>query len=254
MSAGSLVSTSMATTTTIELDAPFAWDGQHIAVDLGGGARGLFTTRRGGVSRAPYDALNLGRFTEDDPVDIERNWQIVHGVIGRDRSLLWAKQVHGTAVTRGAHVAEADGHATPDPDAAAIVFTADCLAVLLAAEGAVAAVHAGWRGLAGGVLEEGVEALREVGGEGPVTAAIGPAACGRCYEVGDEVREAFGETPLGRPAPIDLRAIARGRLEALGATVHDLGLCTMCSPRGLFYSHRADAGVTGRQAGIAWRT
>jgi polyphenol oxidase len=261
----------MASAAPMTLSPPFAWDGDHIWVDLGEGARGLFTTRRGGTSEGPYASLNLGRFTEDDPATIERNWEVVHGLVGRDRSLLWAKQVHGTVVTRGEHVAEADGHATADPHAATIVFTADCLPILLAAEGAVAAVHAGWRGLAGGVLEEGVAALRDVGGAGAIRAAIGPAACGRCYEVGDEVREAFGHEPLGRPAPadsplanapavsasggrpIDLKAIARERLEALGVRVDDVGLCTMCSP-GIFFSHRADGGVTGRQAGVAWLT
>ncbi|HWT93669.1 MAG TPA: laccase domain-containing protein, partial [Solirubrobacteraceae bacterium] len=88
----------------------------------------------------------------------------------------------------------------------------------------------------------------------PITAAIGPCARGCCYEVRDDVRAAFGLPPLGEPAPIDLPRIARERLEAAGATtVHDSGLCTMCSDPKLFFSHRRDGPVTGRQGGIAWR-
>jgi copper oxidase (laccase) domain-containing protein len=116
-------------------------------------------------------------------------------------------------------------------------------------------VHAGWRGLAGGIVEEGAAAVRELGGDGPLVAAIGPAACGRCYEVGDEVRAAFGLAPVGGPAAIDLKAIAHARLAAAGAgAVHDVGLCTMCSGPGLFFSHRGDGGRTGRQAGVVWRS
>ena len=84
--------------------------------------------------------------------------------------------------------------------------------------------------------------------------AIGPAAGGCCYEVGDDVRAALGAAPLGAPAPIDLKALARERLRAAGAhAVHDCGLCTMCTDRSLFFSHRRDGGVTGRQAGIIVR-
>ena len=229
---------------------------EHIEVDLGHGARGLFTTRRGGVSKAPYDSLNLGRWTDDDPAAVEENRSRVLATTGC-RVFAQGRQVHGSHVVRvdgePGDLVDADGQATALDGVAAIVLTADCLPVLLAADGAVAAIHAGWRGLAGGVLEEGVRALRDVGGSGPVTAAIGPAACGRCYEVGDEVREAFGHAPLGRPAPIDLKAIARERL-AGAAEIHDVDRCTMCDPERAFFSHRADGGVTGRQAGVVWRT
>lgn len=236
--------------------APFSWQDEHLAVDLGAGARGLFTTRRGGASKPPYDSLNLGRWTDDDPAAVEANWRVLWSLT-EECLLLTGRQVHGATVARlrrddDDRPREADGQATSHPQAAVVVLTADCLPVLLASRGAVAALHAGWRGLASGVLEEGVAALRDVGGRGPITAAIGPAACGRCYEVGDDVREALGHETLGGPAPIDLKAIARRRLEAAGATVHDVGLCTMCSPRDLFFSHRADGGVTGRQAGVAW--
>jgi polyphenol oxidase len=238
--------------------APFTVAGDHIAVDLGHGARGLFTTRLGGVSAPPFDTLNLGRWTDDDPAAVEENRRRVLALTGCD-AFAQGRQVHGAHVARtsasappgetSGTFADADGQATALDGVAAIVLTADCLPVLLAADGAVAAVHAGWRGLAAGVLEEGIAALRDVGGSGPITAAIGPAACGRCYEVGDEVRAAFGMEPAGGPEPIDLKAIARERLD--DATVYDVGLCTMHDEP--FFSHRADGGVTGRQAGVVWR-
>jgi len=276
----------MTLTAPTDLAPPFAWEGDHVAVSLGAGARGLFTTRRGGVSEGPYASLNLGRWTDDDPAAIEENRRRVLALTGKS-AFAYGRQVHGASVVRvepaalpesapdaarapgggeaargapvedgggdaSGAVREADGQATARADVAVLVLTADCLPVLVAADGAVAAIHAGWRGLGAGVLEEGVRALRDLGGKGDVTAAIGPAACGRCYEVRDDVREALGQPPTGGPAPIDLKQIARRRLEAVGVTVHDVGLCTMCSPGDLFFSHRADGGVTGRQAGVAW--
>ncbi|MGA9875999.1 MAG: polyphenol oxidase family protein [Solirubrobacteraceae bacterium] len=145
---------------------------------------------------------------------------------------------------------EADGHATAAPDLAAMVLTADCIPVVLGAEGAVAALHAGWRGLAAGVLQEGVRALREVGGHGTVVAVVGPCAGPCCYEVGEEVHAAFdGVHRDGRL--IDLRAIAHERLLAAGvAEVRDAPACTICDER--FFSHRREGVRAGRQAGIAW--
>ncbi|HTA14336.1 MAG TPA: laccase domain-containing protein [Solirubrobacteraceae bacterium] len=145
---------------------------------------------------------------------------------------------------------EADGHAVAAPDLAAMVLTADCIPVVLGAQGAVAALHAGWRGLAGGVLEEGVRALREVGGEGETLALIGPCAGACCYEVGEEVHAAFdGAHRNGRL--IDLRAIARERLLAAGVEqVRDVAACTICDER--YFSHRREGARAGRQAGLAW--
>jgi len=236
-----------------------AWRGDHLAGRLGD-ARVLFTTRRGGVSAAPYDSLNLGVFTGDDPAAVAVNRSRLAGEAGvaEDRIVL-SRQVHGRDVLRhdappepGAPRPEADGHATSLPGLALLVLTADCLPVALAAPGAVAMVHAGWRGLAAGVLEEGVAALRDLGADGPVAAAIGPGAGGCCYEVGDEVRAAFADVPDaidGRT--VDLPTVARARLRALGVQeVHDAGLCTMCDER--FFSHRRDRGTTGRQGGMAW--
>ena len=136
------------------------------------------------------------------------------------------------------------------------MFAADCLPIVLAADGAVAALHGGWGGLAGGIVEEGVRALREVGGDGPVRAAIGPCARGCCYEVGEDRFEHFAHVPDARVGErnLDLPAVARHELARAGVEeVHDLGLCTICRPD-LFFSHRADGGVTGRQAGVVWRS
>jgi copper oxidase (laccase) domain-containing protein len=129
--------------------------------------------------------------------------------------------------------------------------------IAVAAPGAVAVLHAGWRGLHAGVVAEGVRAVRELGGTGPVAAAIGPGAGGCCYEVGDEVHAAFADHGPGvrNGRNVDLKAIARRELEAAGvAAVHDVGVCTLCADPGLFFSHRRDGGTTGRQAGVAWRS
>lgn len=239
----------------MQLPAPFELIGDHIGIALPGG-RVLFTTRRGGVSQGPYASLNLGRWTDDDPDAVAANRRSTAEAIGFPLDdVVQARQVHGTRVERIAqrpdHIEEADGQATAIRGLALLVLTADCLPVALAMPGAVAMLHAGWRGLANGVLEEGVEAVRELGGEGEIAAAVGPGAGPCCYEVGDEVRQALGIA--GRTA--DLKAVAAERLTAAGvATVHDLELCTICSDPSLFFSHRRDGGLTGRQAGIAWRS
>jgi len=125
--------------------------------------------------------------------------------------------------------------------------------VAVVGERAVAMLHAGWRGLADGVLEEGVSAVRELGGDGDLQAAIGPGAGACCYEVGPEVHAAFGRP--AQTATLDLKTLARERLTAAGVDeIHDVGLCTICSDPTLFFSHRRDGGITGRQAGIAWRS
>ncbi|MEA2191783.1 MAG: purine-nucleoside/S-methyl-5-thioadenosine phosphorylase / adenosine deaminase, partial [Solirubrobacteraceae bacterium] len=117
--------------------------------------------------------------------------------------------------------------------------------------------HAGWRGLAGGVLAEGVRALRELGANGAVRAAIGPGAGVCSYETGPEVHAAFeAYGPQARRGKhTDLKHVARRQLEQAGvAEVADVGLCTICAPRGLFFSYRRDGATTGRQAGVVWRT
>ncbi len=118
-------------------------------------------------------------------------------------------------------------------------------------------LHAGWRGLAGGILAQGVQALRTVGVTGPLVAAIGPGAGPCCYETGEHVHKAFSGYPaeVHRGSNLDLPAIAREDLGRAGVDqVHDIGLCTICSGDQLLFSHRRDHGVTGRQAGLAWLT
>jgi YfiH family protein len=241
----------------VQISAPFEPIGEHVGIELPGG-RALFTTRRGGVSSGPYASLNLGRWTDDDPDAVTANRGRVAAIVDVPMdAVVHGRQVHGSRVERRADasgaLAEADGQATATRGLAALVLTADCLPVAVIGERAIAMLHAGWRGLADGVLEEGVEALRELGDDGALQAAIGPGAGGCCYEVGAEVHAAFGRTPeQGR---IDLKAIATERLRAVGvAEVHDVGICTMCSDPELFFSHRRDGGLTGRQAGIAWRS
>ncbi|HEX7298076.1 MAG TPA: polyphenol oxidase family protein [Solirubrobacteraceae bacterium] len=223
----------------------FRADGEHLAVDLPG-ATALFTTRRGGVSEGPYASLNLGLWTDDEPERVLDNRERVRAYAGADR-LAQGRQVHGTKVAVDVDaVEEADGQVTTRRGVAAIVLVADCLPVALAGPDAAGMVHAGWRGLAAGVLEAGVAALSG----GPVAAAIGPGIGPCCYEVGDDVRAVFGVE--GRT--LDLKAIARRRLEDAGVReIHDCGLCTACDPQ-RFFSHRRDRGVTGRQAGLAWRS
>jgi polyphenol oxidase len=246
------------------LPEPFRWQGGHITGDLPGG-RVLFSTRRGGVSNGRFASLNLGRLTADDGANVDANRDRLAAAVGlpRDR-FLYGRQVHGATVRRateppgaGRPAAEEDGQATALPDAAALVFVADCFPVMLAGEGAVAALHAGWRGLAGGIVAEGVAALRELGKDGPLTAVIGPGARGCCYEVGEEVHAAFADIPASRAGErnLDLPAIARRKLADAGVgAIHDTGLCTMCAGEELFFSHRRDGGITGRQAGVVWRT
>ena len=248
----------------MRLEAPFRRSGEHIAADLPG-AHVLFTTRRGGVSTGPYASLNLGLWTDDEAAYVHVNRDRLAAVVGVARGRFQqGRQVHGTHVRAldappdlGEEPAPADGQATSVAGVAPIVLVADCLPIALAAPGAAAMLHAGWRGLADGVVAAGVAAVRALGASGPVAAAIGPGAGGCCYEVGEEVHAAFaahGEEVRNGPN-LDLKAVARRELEAAGVQrVDDVGLCTLCADRVLFFSHRRDGGVTGRQAGVAWRS
>lgn len=247
------------------LSEPFYRLGEQFAVDLPG-ARALFTTRRGGFSHGPYASLNLARLTDDRPDAVAGNRAALEAQL--ELSLAFTHQVHGAEVheltpTSWARNAEADpgslrradGQFTVHRGLAPAVLTADCLAVAVTGPGTVAMLHAGWKGLAAGVIAAGVAALRAAGAEGPLSAAVGPGAGPCCYEVGTEVHTAFADRPahVHQGANLDLPGIARHDLEAAGvATIHELGLCTICSDPALFFSHRRDHGVTGRQAGIVW--
>ena len=222
--------------------------GDHLAIALPGGTA-LFTTRRGGVSDGPFASLNLGLWTDDDAARVRENRARV-ARLGGGR-IAQARQVHGTRVVAADPdaVEEADGQVTAERGVAAMALTADCLPIALVAPEGVAMLHAGWRGLADGVIAAGVEALRGLGAD-EVAAAIGPGAGPCCYEVGEEVHAAFGteraHRSTSRRSPASgsrRRASARPRRRA----VHDL-----TTER--FFSHRRDRGVTGRQAGVAWRS
>ncbi|MGZ4179783.1 MAG: polyphenol oxidase family protein [Solirubrobacteraceae bacterium] len=242
--------------------APFYALGEHFAVDLDG-ARVVFTTRRGGFSSGPYESLNLGRLTADRPDDVKRNRAALKEQLGVQ--LAYIRQVHGTAVRRvvappdeptdAVELPECDGQVTALRGVAPMVMTADCLPVAVASPRAVGMLHAGWRGLAGGIIAEGVDAVRELGGDGPFKAAIGPGAGGCCYEVGEDVHAAFADQGLNmrHGRNLDLKAIAREQLRRVGVeVVHDMGLCTICGDPTLLFSHRRDGGITGRQAGVVW--
>jgi len=216
-----------------------------IRVDLPGAGQALFTARAdGNLSTLRGPGHERGRRERER--------------LGEDlelRRLCASRQVHGTTVQRvdgaGGPPAEpeADGHATGVRGLGMMVLVADCLPVVLGSDEAVAALHVGWRGLAAGMLEEGVRALRDLGG-GEVRALIGPGAGVCCYEVGEEVHEAFGGAHR-EGAHVDLKAIAGDRLRGVGvAEVSDLKLCTICDRR--FFSHRREGDRAGRQAGVAW--
>jgi YfiH family protein len=181
----------------------------------------------------------------------------------RDRaglaSLARVYQVHGAVVRSsrdGAseHLGQqklprADGQVTSTPCLGVMVLAADCLPVALGREGAVAMIHAGWRGLAAGILEQGVLALGD-SQAGELVAVIGPGAGACCYEVGAEVHSALGSENRG-VAKIDLRAIARQRLLRAGVDrVEERGGCTICDER--YVSYRREGERAGRMAGVAW--
>jgi YfiH family protein len=243
----------------MRLPEPFVWQGEHIAVQLPG-ARALFTTRRGGCSRGPYATLNLGRLTGDEEDAVRRNRERVAELIGLP--LVGVRQVHSRTVRRLTRPPdpdepwqEADGQATALSGVAPMVLVADCLPVVLAVRGALAVLHVGWRGLAAGVIAEGARAVRELGTGGELHAAVGPGAGPCCYRVGEEVHARFVRfgDQARRGRSLDLKTIACAQLREEGAAaVHDVGLCTICADPGLFFSHRRDRGLTGRQAGIAW--
>jgi YfiH family protein len=252
----------------MELPEPFYALGPHFAIDLSG-ARAVFSTRRGGHSSGPYASLNLGWLTDDDQRAVTRNRETLRAQVDAP-PLSFVHQVHGAEVRRiGARTGGpdpshserpfVDGQATDRADLALCALTADCLPIAVAGVGGVrvvAMLHAGWRGLATGVIAAGVAAVRELGGDGDLSAAIGPGAGPCCYETGEEVHDAFAdidEAHHGRN--LDLKAIARHQLRVAGvAHVADIGLCTICSNPGLLFSHRRDEGITGRQAGVAWLT
>jgi len=217
-----------------------------------------FSTRRGGVSEAPFASLNLGKLTADDPQRVAENRRLLCEEVGTDDQLLcFGRQVHGADIRRADGQGEpGDGVWTDERGKPLLVFTADCLPVaLVRANGgrpAIAAVHVGWRGLLAGVVENAAAAL----GGGQLAAVVGPGIGPCCYEVGEEVagpfRARFGGGIL-RDGKLDLWSATERALRDAGAEVTRLDLCTACDGE-RFFSHRRDEGITGRQGLIAYVT
>jgi YfiH family protein len=239
-----------------------AWTGAPAHV------RGVATVRGGpGVSRPPFDAFNLGLRSGDDAAAVHANRAALAAALDLPSAPRWLAQVHGDAVVRfdgtepeGAEPV-ADASVTAVPGVVLAILTADCLPVLFAARDGreIGAAHAGWRGLAGGVLEATLAALRTP--PAGLVAWLGPAAGPRHYEIGAEVRDAFLAHDAGAAAAfeptrpghwhMDIYALARARLAAAGVLdVQGGGLCTI-GDAARFYSYRRD-GRTGRMATLAW--
>lgn len=227
--------------------------------------RAASTTRIGGVSGGPWSGLNLGDHVGDEPAAVAANRRLLGEALHLPAAPGWLRQVHGTRVCDAAAIAdgecqEADAVFTDVPGRVCAVMTADCLPVLLCtADGsAVAALHAGWRGLAAGVLEAGVARFGDPAG---VLAWLGPAIGPQAFEVGDEVRDAFVSCDTDVAAAFvasrpghwlaDIFALARLRLRSTGVRrVSGGGLCTYSDPR-RFYSFRRNR-ITGRMASLIW--
>lgn len=225
------------------------------------GARAAFSTRIGGTSAAPYESLNIGVTTGDDPERVLRNRRGLADALGLSpEDVLMGHQVHGSEIRfhDGPQQPRVYADGVPSPDhvdaqatgragLAPLVLTADCLPVAFAGPGGVAMAHGGWRGLAGGVLARAAEAVRAE------AAAIGPGIGPCCYQVGQEVLDEFSALEgVAQGRMLDLPAVARALLAGEGVdAVESADLCTSCNPE-LFYSHRRDEGRTGRQAGLVW--
>jgi YfiH family protein len=231
--------------------------------------RAALTLRTGGVSRAPYDSFNLATHVGDTPAAVAHNRQRLGEMLALPQEPLWLEQIHGIQVVdadRAGHLARpprADAALTRQSGRVLAVLVADCLPVLFATrDGRAAAIaHAGWRGLAAGVLEATVSALAAAE---PPLVWLGPCVGAAHFEVGAEVREAFlahaaSAVPASRAFTAnargrwqcDLQALARARLAALGVhSVYEDSSCSFAEPQ-RFYSYRRD-GVTGRMAALIW--
>ncbi|TVP52246.1 MAG: peptidoglycan editing factor PgeF [Halomonadaceae bacterium] len=222
------------------------------------------TTRAGGVSIAPYDSWNLGKHVGDEAAAVAENRRRLAATTGLDQHRIgWLKQVHGTRVARltatPQPIPEADASVTRAPGLACAILTADCLPVLFCDRQGqqVAAAHAGWRSLAGGVLEQTLASFPRAD---QVMAWLGPAIGPGAFEVGEEVRQQFvAHDPAHGAAFVvqgdrylaDLYQLARWRLTCAGiGAVYGGDYCTFNEPQ-RFYSYRRD-GRTGRMASLIW--
>jgi YfiH family protein len=227
------------------------------------GVRAAMTTRAGGVSTGTFASFNLATHVGDDPAAVAENRRRLRDALALPAEPAWLEQVHGArvAVLPGSAPGPADAAVAFAPGSVCAVLVADCLPVILASRDGdrVGIAHAGWRGLAAGVVEATVAAL---GGEpGRLVAWLGPAIGPRAFEVGGEVRDAFlardrGSDVAFRPGRegrwfADLPALARRRLAAAGVDAVTGGASCTHSDPARFYSYRRD-GATGRMAALAW--
>jgi YfiH family protein len=230
------------------------------------GVRAITTLRHGlGASAPPFDRFNLGARCGDDPAAVAENRRQLGAALGLPSAPRWLRQVHGTRVARepGSDEPEADAAVTGVPGTVLAILTADCLPVVFAARDGseIGAAHAGWRGLADGVLEATVAAMHTAPDD--MSVWLGPAAGPQAYEIGADVFEAFLSRDAAAAAAfaptrpghwrVDLYALARMRLLATGMpadAIHGGGLCTI-SDATRFFSHRRD-GRSGRIATLAW--
>lgn len=207
-----------------------------------------FFTRKGGVSKAPYDALNISTLVGDEPSAVEENRSRIRTTMN-GRHSAWVRQVAGDGVVRvdeGRFSGEGDALVTEKEGFSLAVAIADCVPVALVGDGVVSMVHSGWRGTLAGISGK---AAKEMGGPSSLRVYIGPGIRRCCYEVSEEIAgkfvERFGvEVVDGRM--LSLAGAIRANLREAGVTeVHDLGLCTGCRTD-LFYSHRKEGPKTGR--------
>ena len=226
--------------------------------------RALSTTRLGGASAGPYRALNLGDHVGDDPQQVRVNRERLQRDAGVPTEPCWLQQVHGIDVVDAADAepgSRADGSFTTERNKVCVVLTADCLPILLCDRRGttVAALHAGWRGLAAGIVEAGIARLGVPGAS--LLAWLGPAIGPTAFEVGDDVRDAFVGADAGAAGAFtrnprarwlaDLYRLARRRLEHHGVgAIYGGDYCTH-TQADLFYSYRRD-GMTGRMASLIW--
>jgi YfiH family protein len=235
---------------------------------LPAGVRAAFTTRLGGTSAAPWDSFNVASHVGDEPAAVAANRERLRSLLKLPAEPAWLNQVHGIAVAnldkldKGAKPATADAAVAQDAARACVIMVADCLPVLFASgDGEViAAAHAGWRGLAAGVLERTVAAMRVT--PSGITAWLGPAISQRHFEVGADVRDVFVALDARAGTyfvpnesgrwQADLVGLARRRLALLGVESISGGEWCTFADRERFYSHRRD-GKGGRMAALIWK-
>lgn len=222
-----------------------------------------FSLRGGGVSVPPWDSLNLGVHVGDDPLHVAENRRRVHATLQLPAEPLWLEQVHGVSVAEESGSVQADAMVTRRAGAVCCIQVADCLPILLAKKhgSVIGAAHAGWRGLAGGVIENTVRAMAVPAAE--LCAWLGPCIGPTQFEVGEEVRAAFVQQDAAAAQwfvanargrwQCDLPALARARLHALGVTAIAGGEWCTASDATRFFSHRRD-GRSGRMAALIWLT